>query len=147
MSTWRALATASAAALLLSGCAPAATPTAHPSAPTPTASHPAFLDSPQTDVDLLPGGISDSIRVDPNSSRIQGAWDSRQVFLAIRGANTVCLVTGIPGKDSSWRAGCGGGDGIVTDELPDGATVKYLPMVTKAAPEGWTRLSDYVFAM
>ena len=49
--------------------------------------------------------------------------------------------------DSDWTTGCGNGDEVVTDQLPDGATAKYLPMVTKAAPQGWTRLSDFVFVM
>lgn len=142
-----AVATALAAAMLLSGCAPSATPTAHPSAPTPTVSHPAFLASDQGDADLLPAGIADSISIDPTSTRFQGSWDGHQVFLGVRGPDSVCLVTAVPGDESSWTTGCGAGNEVVTDEFPDGGTVKYLPMITSAAPQGWTRLSDFVFVM
>ena len=147
MSIPRAFATALAVALLLSSCAPSSTPTTPASNPGPTVSHPAFLAAVQVDTDRLPSGVADSIRIDPDSTRYQGSWDGHQVFLAVKGADSVCLVTAVAGDDSSWNTGCGAGNGVVTDEFPDGATVKYLPMVTKAAPEGWTRLSDYVFVM
>ena len=147
MSNRGAFATALAVALLLSSCAPSSTPSTHPSTPTPTVSHPAFLAGEQLDADRLPSGVADTIRIDPDSTRYQGSWDGHQVYLAVKGADSVCLVTALPGDDSSWKAGCGDGNGVVTDEFPDGATVKYLPMVTNAAPEGWTRLSDYVFVM
>jgi hypothetical protein len=147
MSNRGAFATALAVALLLSSCAASSTPKADPGTPSPTVSHPAFLAGEQLDADRLPSGIADSIRIDPDSTRYQGSWDGRQVFLAVKGTDSVCLVTALAGDDSSWKAGCGDGNGVVTDEFPDGATVKYLPMVTSAAPEGWTRLSDYVFVM
>ena len=147
MSKPGAFATALAVALLLSSCAPSSTPTTPVSTPTPTVSHPAFLAASQLDADRLPDGIADSIRIDPDSTRYQGSWDGHQVFLAVKGTDSVCLVTAMPGDESSWKAGCGDGNGVVTDEFPDGATVKYLPMVTTAAPQGWTRLSDYVFVM
>jgi hypothetical protein len=147
MSIRGAFATACALALLLSGCAPSAS-TTHPiSSPRPTASHPAFLAASQSDADRLPSGVADKIQVDPGSTRFQGDWDGHQVFLAVQDTGSVCLVTALAGDDSSWNAGCGDGNGVVTDEFPDGVTVKYLPMVTSAAPEGWTRLSDYVFVM
>jgi hypothetical protein len=146
MSNPGAFATALAVALLLSSCAPSTPPT-HATSPSPTVSHPAFLAAEQLDADRLPSGVADSIRIDPDSTRYQGSWDGRRVFLAVQGADSVCLVTVLAGDDSSWKAGCGDGNGVVTDEFPDGATVKYLPMVTSAAPEGWTRLSDYVFVM
>lgn len=142
-----AFATALAVAMLLSGCAPSSTPTIHQPAPSPTVSRPAFLASAQSDADRLPDGVADTISIDPASTRFQGSWDGHQVFLAVKGAGSVCLVTAIDGDVSSWKTGCGAGNGVVTDEFPDGATVKYLPMVTTAAPEGWTRLSDYVFVM
>lgn len=147
MSIPGAFATALAVALLLGGCAPSSTPTTHPSEPSPTVSQPAFMASGQSDLDRLPDGVATSIQITPDSSRFQGDWDGRQVFLAVKGADSVCLVTGVAADNSSWKAGCGDGNGVVTDELPDGATVKYLPMATSAAPEGWTRLSDYVFVM
>jgi hypothetical protein len=147
MSIRSLLATAIAAALLLSGCAPSTTPTVHPADPSPTVSHPAFLSSSQSDVDRLPEGVAESIRINPDSTRYQGFWDGRRIFLAVKGAESVCLVMAGAGDDSHWTAGCGNGDEVVTDQLPDGATAKYLPMVTKAAPQGWTRLSDFVFVM
>ncbi len=147
MSIPGAFATALAVALLLSSCAPSSTPTTLPRTPSPTVSHPAFLGTEQLDADRLPDGVADSIRIDPDSTRYQGNWDGHQVFLAVKGTGSVCLVTALAGDNSSWKAGCGDGNGVVTDEFPDGATVKYLPMVTNAAPQGWTRLSDYVFVM
>jgi hypothetical protein len=105
------------------------------------------MSTEQGDSDRLPDGVADSIQVRADSSRFQGDWDGQEVFLAVKGANTVCLVTGPVGNVGSWNVGCGGITGVVTDELPDGGTVKYLPMATSAAPEGWTRLSDFVFAM
>ena len=136
-----------AAALLLSGCAPSTTPTTHPADPSPTVSHPAFLSSGQSDIDRLPDGVAASIRINPDSTRYQGVWDGRRIFLALKGSGSVCLVMGADDDDSDWTTGCGNGDEVVTDQLPDGATAKYLPMVTKAAPQGWTRLSDFVFVM
>lgn len=101
----------------------------------------------QSDTDRLPDGVADSIHVTADSSRFQGDWDGREVFLAVKDARSVCLVTGRAGDADSWNVGCGDVAGVVTDELPDGGTVKYLPMATSAAPEGWTRLSDFVFVM
>lgn len=147
MSIPGAFATALAVALLLGGCAPSSTPATQPGTPRPTVSHPAFLAIGQSEIDRLPNGVASAIEIAPDSTRFQGTWDGRQVFLAVKGADSVCLVTGFDGDDSSWKAGCGDGNGVVMDALPNGATVKYLPMVSTAAPEGWTRLSDYVFVM
>ena len=146
MSILRAIATACAAVALLSGCAPSSTP-ASATSPIPSESRPAFMSAEQSAADRLPDGVADSIHVIEDSSRFQGDWDGREVFLAEKDARSVCLVTGLAGDADSWNAGCGDLDGVVTDELPDGGTVKYLPMATSAAPEGWTRLSDFVFVM
>jgi len=134
-------------ALLLSGCAPSTTPAPHRTTPTPTVSQPAFMAAAQTDTDALPDEVAEGMRIDPASSRYQGTWNGRQVFLALKSTGSVCLVMTTLHDASKWTAACGDGNGVVTDELPDGTTAKYLPMVTKAAPEGWTRLSDYVFVM
>jgi len=147
MSLRALVATAVGCALLLSGCAPSITQTAHHTAPTPTVSQPAFLTAPQTDADLLPDDVAKGMHIDPASSRYQGTWNGRQVFLAVKSAGSVCLVMTTLHDVNKWTAACGDGNGVVTDELPDGTTAKYLPMVTTAAPEGWTRLSDYVFVM
>src|ERR1700750_3064121 len=112
-----AFATALAAALLLSGCAPSSPPTSHPSTPTPSVSLPAFLASTQSNADLLPSGVADAIAIDPASTRYQGNWDGHQVFLAVKGTDSVCLVTAVPGDDTSWKTGCGAGNGVVTDEF------------------------------
>ena len=142
------VATALAVALLLSSCAPSSSPTSQViSSPSPTVSEPAFLADDQLDADRLPDGVAESIQIEPASTRFQGSWDGHQVFLAVKGTDSVCLVTGLATDESSWNAGCGDGNGVVTDEFPDGATVKYLPMTTSTTPEGWTRLSDYVFVM
>jgi len=133
--------------LLLSGCAPSNSPSPQRTEPTPTVSRPAFLTSPQTDADVLPEGVADGMHIDPGSTRYQGSWNGRQVFLAVKSAGSVCLVMTTLHDADKWTAACGDGNGVVTDELPDGTTAKYLPMVTTAAPEGWTRLSDYVFVM
>jgi len=134
-------------ALLLSGCAPSHPPTTHHTEPTPTVSQPAFLTAAQTDADVLPDGVADGMRVDPASTRYQGTWNGRQVFLAVKPAGSVCLVMTTLRDADKWTAACGDGNGVVTDELPDGTTARYLPMATTAAPEGWTRLSAYVFVM
>lgn len=148
MSIPGAFATTLAAVLLLSSCAPSSAPvTEHTDAPTPTVSQPAFLQTDQGDDDLLPGDVAQTVSVDPTSTRFQGSWDGHQVFLALRDSSSVCLVTGLAGDDSSWASGCGTGNEVVTDRLPDGGVVKYLPMTTSATPAGWTRLSNHVFAM
>ena len=136
-----------ALAVLLSGCAPAATAAEHSATPTPTATTPAFLAAEQGDADRLPDGVAQSMRIDPESTRYQGSWDGRQVFLGVKSAGSVCLVMTTFSDASKWTAACGDGNGVVIDELPNGTTAKYLPMATQAAPEGWTRLSDYVFVM
>jgi hypothetical protein len=136
-----------AVAVLLSGCAPSSVTTAHSAAPSPTATQPAFLTSAQGDIDRVPDDIAQSMHIEPESTRYQGSWDGRQVFLAVKRAGSVCLVMTTAKDPNKWTAACGDRGGVVTDELPDGTTAKYLPMVTQAAPEGWTRLSDYVFVM
>lgn len=147
MRTLGVLATALAAMLLLGSCASSSTPTARPSSsPTPTASASAFLGTEQLDGDRLPDGVADTVDVETASSRYQGEWDQREVYLAARSDSSVCVVTGILGQDDSWAAGCGRGNGVVTVELPDGGVIKYLPMATSTTPQGWTRLSTYVYA-
>lgn len=147
MSTSAPVATAIAVLLLLSACTRSAHPTTHHPVPSPTVSRPAFLASDQGEIDRLPEGAAGSVRIEPDSTRYQGSWDNRRVFLAVKAPDSVCLVMTLASDPDKWTAACGDGNGVVTDELPDGATAKYLPMVTKTAPEGWTRLSDYVFVM
>src|SRR4051812_37331055 len=96
------VATAIAVALLLSGCAPSATPTAHPAAPSPTVSIPAFLAPAQGDIDRLPDGVAAGMRIDPETTRYQGTWDGRQVFLGVKSAGSVCLVMTTSSDPSKW---------------------------------------------
>ena len=143
------LTTALAALLLLSSCAPSSSsPDAHPSSPpSPSASSPAFLDHHQSAADLLPDGVADTVGVGQESTRYQGAWDGREVFLGVKDDSSVCLVTGVRDLPESWAAGCGTGNEVVTWKAEDGGVVKYLPIAGSATPAGWTRLSDFVFAM
>ncbi len=142
------LTTAFAALLLLSSCAPSSSPDAHPSSPpSPTASSPAFLAHNQLAADSLPVGIADTVGVGQDSTRYQGAWDGRDIFLGVKDDSSVCLVTGIPNHLDSWAAGCGTGNEVVTWKADDGGVIKYLPIAGTATPTGWTRLSDFVFAM
>lgn len=142
------LTTALAALLLLSSCAPSSNPDARPtSTPRPTASMPAFLVAEQGAQDALPDGVADSVDIGPTSTRYQGEWDGHEVFLGVRDDASVCLITGIGADPQDWTAGCGAGNEIVSWTPPDGGQVKYLPMTTSTTPQGWTRLSDFVFAM
>ncbi len=142
------LAASLAATLLLSSCAPSSSPSAHPtSTPSLTASTPAFRTSSQSATDHLPAGVATAIEIGEDSTRYQGRWDGRDVFLAIKNSSSVCLVTGTSNDVTSWVAGCGTGNEVVTWTFPDGGVIKYLPMTASASPEGWTRLSEYVFAM
>jgi hypothetical protein len=142
------LATSLAVLLLLSSCAPSATPSAHAtSTPSPTVSTPAYLSSSQLASDLLPDGVADAVGVGHDSTRYQGEWDGRNVFLGLGEDTSVCLITGIPDVSGSWAAQCGSGDEVVSWKAQDGGVVKYVPISSSATPEGWTRLSDYVFAM
>ena len=101
----------------------------------------------QIAADALPSGVADTVGVVEDSTRYQGDWDGRQVFLGVTDTSSVCLVTGIPGHLDSWVAGCGAGNEVVTWNADDGGVVKYLPIAGTATPTGWTRLSDFVFAM
>jgi len=142
------LTTALAALLLLSSCGPSSSPSAHPSStPSPTASTPAFLAGTQLTSDQLPAGVADTVGVGQDSTRYQGDWDGRQIYLGVTDNSSVCLVTGIPDHLDSWVAGCGAGNEVVTWKADDGGVVKYLPIAGTATPEGWTHLSDFVFAM
>jgi len=142
------LTTALAALLLLSSCAPSSSPNAHPSSPpSPSASAPAFLAHDQLATDYLPAGVADTVGVEQDSTRYQGDWDGREIFLGVKEDSSVCLVAGIANHPESWTAGCGTGDEVVTWKADDGGVVKYLPIAGTATPAGWTRLSDFVFAM
>ncbi|CAN5498487.1 hypothetical protein BH10ACT6_BH10ACT6_06760 [soil metagenome] len=142
------LATSLAALLLLCSCAPSTTPSAHAtSTPSPTVSTPAYLATDQTASDILPSGVAATVGVDDDSTRYEGDWDGRQVFLGVRNDASVCLVTGIPEVAGSWVAQCGSGNEVITWKTEDGGIVKYVPIGTPATPQGWTRLSDFVFAM
>lgn len=148
MSIPRVFAMALAVVLLLSSCAPSASPSAAPiTTPSPTVSQPAFLLTAQGEQDKLSGEVADTVDIDPLTTRFQGDWDGRQVYLGLKDSLSVCLITGLADQASSWATGCGAGNEVITDELPDGGTVKYLPMTTSATPAGWTRLSEHVFAM
>ena len=134
-----------ALAVLLSGCTPSATAITHPPSPSPTVATPEFLATGQSEADRLPEGVAEGMRIDPDSTRYQGSWDGRQVFLGVKSSGSVCLVMTTLSDAGKWTAACGDRNSVVIDELPNGTTAKYLPMATKAAPEGWTRLSDFVF--
>lgn len=143
------LATSLAATLLLSSCAPTSTSAGSQrhSTPSPTISAPSFLSAAQSDTDLLPDGVAETVQVGSSSSRYQGEWDGHQIYLALKDSDSVCLVTGVRNQLDSWIAGCGAGNEIVTGKFADGGIVKYLPMTTSITPQGWTRVSDHVFAM
>jgi hypothetical protein len=142
------LTTALAALLLLSSCAPSSNRDGHQSSsPSPTASMPAFLAGDQLAADSLPAGVADTVGVGQDSTRYQGEWDGREIFLGVKDNSSVCLVTGIVDHLDSWAAGCGAGNEVVTWKADDGGVVKYLPIAGTTTPQGWTRLSDFVFAM
>ncbi len=150
MSIPGAFATALAAVLLLSSCAPSPSPVTEHSesaTPTPTASQPAFLATDQLDADRLPDGVAERMNVDPASSRYEGDWDQRHIYLARQSDDSVCLLSSPLDDPTAWRSGCGASNGVVTVQFSDGGTVKYLPITSSATPAGWTRLSDYVFVM
>jgi hypothetical protein len=136
------LATACVAMLLLSSCAPSTTTSAPQTTPSPTASMPTFLHGAQSGSDRLPDDVTTRVDVDATSSRYQGQWDGREIYLAVKKGSSVCLVTGIFDTPESWVA-----DGVVSSKFSDGDMVKYLPMASAVTPQGWTRVSDYVFAM
>lgn len=141
------VATALAAALILCGCTPSTTHPAASPTPSPTTSAPAFLLTGQSENDRLPDGVAATVDVGTTSSRYQGEWDGHEIYLAVMNSSSVCLVTGIHNSAGSWVAGCGDGNEVVSWTFLDGGMVKYLPMASSITPQGWTRVSDYVFAM
>lgn len=141
------VATALAATLILCGCAPSTTHSVASPSPSPTTSTPAFLLTVQSENDRLPDGVAATVDVGTTSSRYQGEWDGHEIYLAVTKSSSVCLVTGIQNSAHSWVAGCGDGNEVVSWTFADGGMVKYLPMASSVTPQGWTRLSDYVFAM
>lgn len=145
MPTKSLFAMAFALAVLLSGCAPSVSAVTRSPAPSTPVAAPDFLAAEQSEADRLPDGVAEGMRIDPGSTRYQGSWDGRQVFLGVKNSGSVCLVMTTSSDPSKWTAACGDRNSVVIDELPNGTTAKYLPMATKAAPEGWTRLSDFVF--
>ncbi len=104
MSIPGAFATALAAVLLLSSCAPSSTPGAQhtPASPTPTVSQPAFLATDQLDADRLPDGVAARMNVDPDSTRYEGVWDQRRIYLARRSDDSVCLLSSPMDDAGSW---------------------------------------------
>lgn len=142
------LTTALAVTLLLSSCSSASSPVIRASAtPSPTMSVPAFLEIGQQGADVLPDGVASRVDIAAESTRYQGDWGGREVFLGLKNNSSVCLIAGTANDPSSWEAGCGDGNEVVTWKSPSGDVVKYLPMTSSAIPEGWTRLSAHVFAM
>jgi hypothetical protein len=148
MSKPGALVAAAAAVLLLSSCAPSTTPShAASGTPSPSVSQPAFLAAEQSDGDRLPDDLTTRVHVEAGTTRFQGQWEGQQIFLAVSDDHSVCLVSGRSGDADSWSSACGHGDEVVDRTLDDGGTIKYVPISTATTPEGWTRVSQFVFAM
>lgn len=108
---------------------------------------PAFLDSPQLEADVLPGDGAIS-GIEPDSTRYQGEWGGRDIYLGVSGTSTVNLVTVDPSETKSWSVGSSTGNSPLGTSAwdDDDVTLVYLPQGSASAPEGWEAFSPYMIA-
>lgn len=110
----------------------------------PPTSAPAFLSTPQDEIDLLPPHAIAVLKVDPATARFQGKWNGKEVYLAVAGAVAVRVVTGITGDDESWASGGSLDNRVIGLSDDESGSLQYLPQGTGTVPNGWTALSDFV---
>ncbi|CAN5370342.1 hypothetical protein BH09ACT4_BH09ACT4_18440 [soil metagenome] len=140
------LAVAALLLVLLTGCA-ADPVTADLELVTSTvdpASAPAFLDSPQTQADVINDLDVGIFGVNTESIRYQGEWKGLSVYLGVAGTAGVHIITGTPGDSHSWGSGSTGGNAVIGLDMSADSGLQYLPQGTADIPDGWVVLSDYV---
>lgn len=144
--------TALGAALALSGCAStspvgSALDAALVSSVDPS-TRPAFLDTPQTDADLLEGDTC-AFGVDPDSLRYQGDWEGGAIYLGVTGESTVVVVT----VDLADPALCSAGQSTGNTPVASGSNrseerwLAYAPHGSDSPPEGWRAFSPHMIAL
>jgi hypothetical protein len=108
------------------------------------ASTPAFLATPQVDEDVVTEMNVSVVGITPESTRFQGEWEGREVYLGVIDESTVALILGVPGAADTWGTMSSSGNVVLGFSLTEEVTLKYLPQGTGSIPEGWEALSDFV---
>lgn len=85
--------------------------------------------------------------MDPASTRFQGRWEGKEVFLGVSGDNTVNIITGVEGESEGWGAGRSVGNTVLGFSNADEVSLQYLPQGSDTPPEGWSALSDWVIVL
>ncbi|MCU1440541.1 MAG: hypothetical protein JWP85_1538 [Rhodoglobus sp.] len=67
-------------------------------------SAPAFLETEQQASDLLPVDL-EGFSMDPETTRYQGEWEGRDIYLGVGGTSTVYVISINPEEPSDWGAG------------------------------------------
>jgi hypothetical protein len=108
-------------------------------------STPAFMSDVQRLDDILPL-FAGEVAVDPASTRYQGEWEGRDVYLAVAHGNIVHVVS-IPHENcEKWEDRSSFGNVVIgiSAHAEEEPTLLYLPHGTDAVPAGWRALSSYV---
>jgi hypothetical protein len=109
-------------------------------------STPEFIDSMQDRQDVLPASI-EATAFDASSSRYQGEWDHKDVYLALGagGGNVNLIYVPIDNPDLVGTGSAVGNSVLAASkEGVDEIGLVYLPQGTTHLPRGWSALSDWV---
>lgn len=101
---------------------------------------PGFASEVQDEHDVLPEGAAVSNGIDLTTTQYQGVWDGLDIYLGVRGASTVSIITISHGA----VLGEGSSRGNAVMGFGDPMTLQYLPQGSASPPEGWRAFSDWM---
>lgn len=109
------------------------------------ASAPAFLGAVQRLDDILPI-LGHHVGVDPESTRYQGEWDGRDIYLAVAHDNIVHVIAIPHDEPADWTSVSSFGNVVIGIRARGAADVGllYRPQGTAEAPAGWRAFSPYL---
>jgi hypothetical protein len=107
-------------------------------------SAPTFLETEQQASDVIPVELAG---IGPETTRYQGEWEGRHIYLGVGGTSTVYVISMNPDDPSDWGAGSSiGNTPIGLSPWLDGEEVGliYLPQGPAPTPDGWEAFSDFM---
>ena len=103
---------------------------------------PGFVVEEQDQRDVIDDFDVTGLGVDPATTRYQGQWHGRDIYLGVAGDFTVYVLNASLENPEDWGSGSSVGNSVLG--MGDPVSLQYLPQGTAVVPDGWRALSDWM---